>query len=174
MDAGPPECGDVERGQRPGQRGSDPNQEYRAMGGGSTSPRSRWTIVSSAVQSGHVCSQPSKPLVRSQGGPWGGLPFSCFPTSAATGFDSQLFRVLLRHLWRPLPQSSLSCQCGRQLVLGHHQSACAQAGSSGFLWCVRVCREAGARVSMNVRDLDLPPQPRPGERRLMVGLVHGA
>ena len=85
-----------------------------------------------------------------------GLPFSSIPSSSLSRFPPLLFHVLL---------ASRTCRCGRPLdVLGHHCAACPRAGvlgSRGFSVesaAARVCREAGARVSLNVfvRDLDLP------------------
>ena len=69
-------------------------------------------------------------LLRSQGGPFSGLPFIVFPTSMHQRFDSVLFRVLLfRRLRLPLPLSSRTCRCGRPLdVLGHHRAACSTSG----------------------------------------------
>ena len=56
------------------------------------------------------------PLLRSQGGPLSGLPFTALPVSAQSRFDSDLFRVLLlRRLRLPLPLSSCSYRCGRPL-----------------------------------------------------------
>ena len=128
-------------------------------------------------------------LLRSQGGPFSGLPFIVFPTSMHQRFDSVLFRVLLfRRLRLPLPLSSRTCRCGRPLdVLGHHRAACSTSGvlgRRGFALesaAARICREAGARVSTNifVRDLDLAPLGGVDGRRLEVvaeGLpvFHGA
>ena len=128
-------------------------------------------------------------LFRSQGGPLSSVPFTCFPTSPLSRFDSSAFRVLLlRRLWLPLPPSSRSCRCGRLLdVLGHHRAGCAEAGvlgRRGFALesaAACVCREAGARVTTNVmvRDLDLLPMDRVDARRLEVvadglPLFHGA
>ena len=72
-------------------------------------------------------------LLRSQSGPLAGVPFSCVPSSAATRFESQEFRVLLlRRLWCPLPLSASSCRCGRPLdPSGHHRAACPHAGVLG-------------------------------------------
>ena len=93
-------------------------------------------------------------MLRSQGGPLSGLPFTTLPLSPLQRFDSHLFRVLLlRRLHLPLPLSSR-----------HHRASCSRAGvlgRRGFALesaVARVCREAGARVSVNVflRDLDLP------------------
>ena len=105
-------------------------------------------------------------MLRSQGGPLSGLPFTTLPLSPLQRFDSHLFRVLLlRRLHLPLPLSSRACRCGRLLdCLGHHRASCSRAGvlgRRGFALesaVARVCREAGARVSVNVflRDLDLP------------------
>ena len=107
----------------------------------------------------------SRALFRSQGGPMAGLPFSCVPTARHSRFDPQLFRVLLlRRLWLPIPPSDRNCRCGLPLDFrGHHRAACATAGvlgRRGFALesaAARVCREAGARVSLNVRvqDMDL-------------------
>ena len=126
-------------------------------------------------------------LVRSQCGPLAAVPFTCCPTSSLTRFDAHVFRVLLLRLWRPLPLSSSVCRCGRPLdAFGHHRSACAVSGvlgRRGFALesaAARVCREAGGRVSLNVRvgDLDLPPR-AVDQRRLEVvvdglPLFHGA
>ena len=128
-------------------------------------------------------------MLRSQGGPLSGVPFSCFPTSALSRFDASQFRVLmLRRLWLPLPPSSRNFRCGRLLdVLGHHRAACAEAGvlgRRGFALesvAARICREAGARVGTNVmvRDMDSLPQSHLDTRRLEVvadglPLFHGA
>ena len=76
-----------------------------------------------------------------------------------------------------LPLSSRNCRCGRPLdCLGHHRSACAVAGVLGRRGFVvvsaidRICREGGARVSMNVfvRDLDLGPFNHLDGRRMEV------
>ena len=136
------------------------------------------------------CSSPAQcALLRSQGGPFSGLPFTVFPTSIHQRFASVLFRVLLfRRLRLPLPLSSRTCRCGRPLdVLGHHRAACSTSGvlgRRGFALesaAARICREAGARVSTNifVRDLDLAPLGGVDGRRLEVvaeGLpvFHGA
>ena len=87
-------------------------------------------------------------------------PFSSFPTSRETRFDSQPFRLLLlRRLRLPLPLSACRCRCGRLLdVFGHHRAACATVrvlGRRGFALesaAARVCREAGTRP---------PPRPEP-------------
>ena len=128
-------------------------------------------------------------LVRSQRGPMASIPFHTPPVSAASRFDPQCFRVLLlRRLWCQLPLSSATCRCGQPLdSRGHHGGACATAGVLGRRGyplescAARICREAGARVSVNVRvqDLDLFPGPRADNRRLEVvadglPLFHGA
>ena len=90
---------------------------------------------------------------------------------------NQIFRVLLLPGSAPsgfcscvvFGAPSLSahfCRCGRPLdVRGHHRSACGRAGVLGRRGfplesaAVRLCREAGGRVSVNVlvADLDLLP-----------------
>ena len=109
-------------------------------------------------------------------------------SSGASRFDPQCFRVLLlRRLWCQLPLSSATCWCGQPLhSRGHHRGACATAGVLGRRGyplescAARICREAGARLSVNIRvqDLDLLPGPRADNRRLEViaglFLFHGA
>ena len=89
-----------------------------------------------------------------------------------------MFRVLLlRRLWLPLPPTKRTCGCGRLLdSFGHHRAACANVGvlgRRGFALesaAARVCREAGARVSVNqlVRDLDIAAPNAADNRRLEV------
>ena len=80
------------------------------------------------------------------------------------------FRVLLlRRLRLPLPLSPRACTCRQLLdVLGDHRAACATAGVLASRAIpleralARVCREASARVTRNVRladmNLDVPVQ----------------
>ena len=96
---------------------------------------------------------------------------SFVPTNPWRAMESRLqpqeLRVLfLRHLWQPLPLSSLTCRCGRTLdSRGHHRAACPLAGvlgRRGFSLenaTARVCREAMGRVTTNVRvqDMDILP-----------------
>ena len=117
-------------------------------------------------------------LFRSQGGPLASVPCTCFPIAPHCRFDPQPFRVLLlRRLWLPLPSTSRNCQCGLPLdSRGHHRAACAVAGvlgRRGFTLesaAARVCREAGARVSLDVRvkDMDLARPDALDNRRLEV------
>ena len=133
--------------------------------------------------------QTDQALARSQRGPMASIPFFTAPVSVATRFDPQCFQVLLlRRLWCHLPLSSATCWCGQPFdSRGHHRGACAHAGVLGrrgfpLESCVaRMCREAGARVSQNIRvqDMDLLPVPRVDNRRLEVvadglPLFHGA
>ena len=134
-------------------------------------------------------SDTSRALLRPQGGPLAGIPFSCCPSSFHSRLASQVFRVLLlRRLWLPLPPTKRTCGCGRLLdSFGHHSAACANVGvlgRRGFALesaAARVCREAGARVSVNqlVRDLDIAAPDAGDNRRLEVvadglPLFHGA
>ena len=96
--------------------------------------------------------------------------------------------LLLRRLWLPLPPTKRTCGCGRLLdSFGHHRAACATVGvlgRRGFALesaAARMCREAGARVSVNqlVRDLDIAAPDAGDNRRLEVvadglPLFHGA
>ena len=130
----------------------------------------------------------SRALFRSHHGPLAFAVFTAFPTSRVR-VDAQPFRLLLcRRLHLPLPLSMRTCRCGRQLdMFGHHRAACAMAGVLGRrghpLECAaaQVCKEAGARVSTNVRvrDLDLADLNVVDGRRLEVvadglSLWHGA
>ena len=100
-------------------------------------------------------------LLRSQGGPLSGVPYSCFPTSALARFDSTQFRVLLlRRLW--LSSSSIFSQVpvcpspGRpwpppwgvgssRFCAGVSHCQCA-AWSVTWIWCFRADRTvAGSR-----------------------------
>ena len=93
--------------------------------------------------------EPERALMLSQGGPMSAEPFSSFPTSRETRFDSQPFRLLL------LPSSVASDFLLLPMLLdvfGHHRAACATVGvlgRRGFALesaAARVCREAGGRV----------------------------
>ena len=81
------------------------------------------------------------------------VPYTCFPIGPHCRFDPQPFRVLLlRRLWLPLPSTSRNCRCGLPL-----DCAVAGLGRRGFALesaAARVCREAGARVSLDVRVQD--------------------
>ena len=109
---------------------------------------------------------------------WPAFLSLCCPVTRQSSFDSQVFRVLLlRRLWLPLPSSSRACRCGRPLdPSGHHRAACAVAGvlgRRGFAVesaAARVCREAGGRVTTNVRiqDMDIVAPNRFDERRVEV------
>ena len=91
--------------------------------------------------------------------------------------DPPVFRtLLLRRLRLPLPLTVRACRCGLFLdAVGHHRSACAVSGVLGRGFAVesaaaRICREAGARVMVNVlvRDLDLGVVDRLDSRRLEI------
>ena len=88
-------------------------------------------------------------LVRSQGGPLAGLPFTAMHLNPHLRFEPDLFRVLLlRRLRLPLPLSSRTCRCGRLLdSLGPYRASC--CGCVGAA-AARICREGGGRVSTNV------------------------
>ena len=116
--------------------------------------------------------------IRSQEGPRAGMALMTCPTCRITTIPPQLFRVtLLRRLRLPLPLTVRSCRCGLPFdEFGHHRAACAQAGVlSRRGWAlesvvVRICREAGGRVTRNVlmRDLDLAQPDVVDGRRLEV------
>ena len=90
-------------------------------------------------------------------------PFHMLTSGARVAFGPQIFRVFLCFVaFGAVPLSSHSCRCGRLLdARGHHRAACGRAlvlGRRGFPLesaAARVCREAGGRVSVNVRVADL-------------------
>ena len=80
-------------------------------------------------------SLPSRALLRSQGGPLAGLPFTCVPTAWHFRFDAQPFRIfLLRRLWFQLPSSVRNCRCGLLLAWPSPRSLRHRGGhgSEGF------------------------------------------
>ena len=120
-------------------------------------------------------------LLRSQSGPVAGLPFFFHPDFVALAFSPSALPLSCSSAASgfPCPLSRTS-GCGRPLdVLGHHRATCSKAGvlgSRGFSVesaATKVCREAGACVSLNafVRDLDLPVAQHDGQRLEVV--AHG-
>ena len=98
------------------------------------------------------------------------LSFCAAPASFLTRIDSHLCRVFLLHRLRlPLLFSVRACRCGRFLdPFGHHRASC-----SGFAVesaAARICREGGARVTVNmlVRDMDFPVPNARDARRLEI------
>ena len=123
----------------------------------------------------------AKASLRSQGGPGAGLSFTTCSTCLVTRFEPHLFRILLLRLRLPLPFTVRSCRCDLPLdSCGHHRAACAQAGVLGKRgWAlesvaVRICREAGGRVTTNVmlRDLDMV-LPNAADGRLLEVVADG-
>ena len=120
-------------------------------------------------------------MVRSQGGPGAGVPFTVCPTGVETRIDPHLFRtLLLRRLRLPLSMSKRNCRCGRPLdSRGHHRAACARAGvlgRRGFAVesaAARVCREGGARVTTNVLVRDMDVAAHPGDARRLEVVADG-
>ena len=117
-------------------------------------------------------------LLVSQQGPFAGRLFTVLPVSPQLSVPStHLFRTLaLRQLRLPLPISDRACRCRRRLdPFGDHRATCARAGLLRSRGCpleraaARVCREAGARVTVNSRlaDMNLPVD-RLDDRRLQV------
>ena len=95
--------------------------------------------------------------LRSQGGSGAGLALTVSPTTLMTKIPPHLFRtILFRRLRLPLPFSRYMCRCGRPIdSFRHHRASCTRTGAlgrRGFALesaAVRVCREAGARVTTN-------------------------
>ena len=108
----------------------------------------------------------SQAILDSQSGPFASRTFTTIPYTAEVTYPDQVFRVLmLRRLRLPLPLTERTCRCRRILdPLGDHRAACSRAGvlrSRGVPLehaAARVCREAGARVTMHTRlnQLNIP------------------
>jgi len=110
----------------------------------------------------------SQALLLSQTGPHASRCICVMPTHADVAIPSDLFRVmLLRRLRLPLPLAPRTCSCrGHIDALGDHRAACSTSGALAARAIpleralARVCREAGARVALNVRladmNLDVP------------------
>ena len=105
----------------------------------------------------------SRALLLSQAGPHSTQAFTVAPTHGGVVILSVQFRVLLlRRLRLPLPLAPRLCGCHERLdTLGDHRTASATTGvlASRALplerAVARACREAGARVSRNVRVADM-------------------
>ena len=126
-------------------------------------------------------------MIRSQSGPMAGVPLVAFPH--VTSVQVRCVCVSCAPPPPPLvPPPSVFVRLGVAVhAFGHHRSACAVSGvlgRRGFALesaAARICREAGGRVTLNVRvnDLDLPPRGAQDQRRLEVvadglPLFHGA
>ena len=126
----------------------------------------------------HTLDPPAQAMLDSQSGPFSGRAFTSIPYTPDATYPGPLFRLLLlRRLRLPLPLSDRICRC-RRIVdpPGDHRSACPRTGvlrSRGGpleIAAARVCREAGARVTMHTRitDLNIPAPCRLDERRIEV------
>ena len=120
----------------------------------------------------------SQALLDSQTGPFASRAFTTIPYTTDTTYPDHIFRILLlRRLRLPLPLTERACRCRRDLnPLGDHRAACARAGvlrSRGVPLeqaAARVCREAGARVTMHTRlsNLNIPAVQRFDDRTIEV------
>ena len=116
-------------------------------------------------------------LLDSQCGPFAARVLTVRPTSPELTLPASLFRtLLLRRLRLPLPLSPAFCCCRQRLdVYGDHAAACPRSGllrARGMPLeraAARVCREAGATVTLNtfVRDLNVDAT-RTDDRRIEV------
>ena len=100
--------------------------------------------------------------------------FTTIPYTTEVTYPDHIFRILmLRRLRLPLPLTERVCRCRRNL---DHRAACARAGvlrSRGVPLehaAARVCREAGARVTMHTRlaNLNIPAVQRIDDRTIEV------
>ena len=117
-------------------------------------------------------------MLDSQSGPYASRAFTTVPYATDTTYPSHLFRLLLpTRLRLPLPLSEHTCRCRRTLdLLGNHRAACSTAGvlrTRGVPLeraAARVCKEAGARVTVHTRvaDLNLPAVQQVDDRRIEV------
>ena len=134
---------------------------------------------------GFLLTDKSRALLRSQGGPLAGLPFSCCPSSLHT---ARLRSTRVLHLRCSgcsssvafgFPFLSPSASAGVAVCLldsfGHHRAACANVGvlgRRGFALesaAASACREAGVRVQ---RDLDIAAPNATDNRRFPTGVPH--
>ena len=111
-------------------------------------------------------------LVRSQRGPMASIPFQYTTCLCRIPFR-QCFRVLLlRRLWCQFPLSSAAAGVASHSILVATTGEFAPPrvlGRRGYpleSCAARICREAGARVSVNIRVQE--PVPRADNRRLEV------
>ena len=127
----------------------------------------RWTRASFVTGWCRVFTDTQKALVRSQPGPAQESFLPAIHGLPLCRVDAQVSRMLLRRLCRPLPLCSSAWWRGCPLEdLGQNQSACARSGVLGSA-AARVCSDAGRRVILNVRviDLDQPARARPKATR---------
>ena len=175
------------RGQRPG---FDPDDEFPTIS------RFGWQSFASSAVGGTFFRSAVWPrlgptqqaLARSQQGPMVGIPFHCSPTSPASRLDRSVFTSFnFAASGAHSPSRPPSAGVANHLIpmatteqRVRHQG-CSDVG--GFRWRVvlRICKEAGARVSTNIRvqDFDLLPGGQLDDRRLEVvadglPLFHGA
>ena len=104
--------------------------------------------------------------------------FTTIPYTTEVTYPDHIFRILMfRRLRLPLPHTERVCRCRRNLdTLSDHRAACARAGvlrSRGVPLehaAARVCREAGARVTMHTRlaNLNIPAVQRVDDRTIEV------
>ena len=123
-------------------------------------------------------------LVRSQRGPMASIPFHTPPVSAASRFRSSVFEgasFASPLVPAPVEFRNLLVWPATRFLVGHHRGFWVAEGYPLESCAARICREAGARVSVNIRaqDMDLFPGPRADNRRLEVvadglPLFHGA
>ena len=115
-------------------------------------------------------------LLRSQSGPFSSTPFVAFPTTKATTFDPQPFRVLILRPTFPslCPLATagvavLSTALATTVQLAQWQGFLGEGGSHLRVQ-PRVCtgRQAPVRTNVMVRDLDLWPPHRIDNSRLEV------
>ena len=188
-----PEWGDLSRGLRPGQRGLDDAPEPGA-------PRHGWQRVAAQEADASFfrgvvwprLTPSEQALSRSQGGPMAGLPFTCCPVALClpslgsmprfSGFSS--CGASGAHSLCPVQVAGVAVHSTRVAITVQLVTWLGFLGHRGFSLesaAARICREAGARVSLNVRvqDLDLLPLGSQDNRRIEIiadglPLFHGA
>lgn len=126
----------------------------------------------------HTLDPASQAMPDSQTGPFASRAFATIPYTSEVTYPDNIFRILLlRRLRLPLPLTERVCRCRRiHDPLGDHRSACARTGVLRSREvplehaAARVCREAGARVTMHTRlaHLNLPAVQRIDERTIEV------
>ena len=120
--------------------------------------------------------------LRSQSGPGANLALDTAPTGPEFALSSEKFLAIARRRLRwPLPLAAAACEgCGAELdECGDHRLACMRTGRvkrrAGALEraLARICREAGGRVRMNARLVDMNVSVPAGDAREIEVLASG-
>ena len=123
----------------------------------------------------------ARALLRSQAGPGGSAALEAVPTCRSCTLQPECFQALIRRRLRwPLPLADFRCACGQRIdELGDHHSACGRSGRVKARatpierMVAQICREAGARVRINVKLRDLNVNTRASDERQIEVIASG-